>query len=152
MLINIINMPKQMTTTNLYTIQQAYNEQAKDYAEIYNTLCVRSKLDQEAYDEHKFNLQQMEMTIEEYIYRYLGVSKDDTFIKITYNNYPYFLPDGYIHKLIWCSDDLAHEDIAIDVAFKHLKKSTEDDFYLWQAPESSRSVKGIQHFHLIYQI
>jgi hypothetical protein len=145
-------MPKQMTKTNLDTIQQAYNEQAKDYSEIYNTLCVRSKLDQEAYDEHKFNLQQMEMTIEEYIYRYLQVSKDDTFIKITYNNYPYFLPDGYIHKLIWCSDNLT-DMLAIEaVAMAYTGHNYNYQHYLWQAPESSRSVKGIQHFHLIYTL
>ena len=151
-------MTNQMTTTNLETIQQAYDEQASNYTELYNKLCVRSNLDQDAYDEHKFNLLQMEMTIEEYIYKYLCVHQDDTFIRVTYNNYPYNLPDGYIHKLIWMSDDLAHEDIAINVGYSYLQKfglnwnDANFEVYLWQAPEGSRSVKGISHFHLIYKI
>lgn len=142
-------MTNKMTTTNLDTIQQAYDEQASNYTELYNELCYRSKLDQDAYDEHKFNLLQMEMTIEEYIYRYLGVNKDDTFIKVTYNNYPYDLPEGYYHKLIWCSDNLTDKYLINNVAMLYLDSK---DFYLWQAPEKSRSVKGISHFHLIYKV
>lgn len=141
-----------MTTTNLQTIQQAYDNQAINYAKIYNRLCVRHPEIQAYYDTHQFNLATINMTIEEYIYNYLAVSKDQTFIKVTPNNYPYYLPDGYKHDLIWCSDNLAKETIAIEVAYGYLGWSTEDDFYLWQAPESSRSVKGISHFHLIYKI
>lgn len=142
-----------ITTKTLDTVQHKYNTNASDYAYYYNNNIHRKRAVQKAYDIHKKKVPYLYgYDVNEHIRRELGVKEGETFVKITPNNYPYHLPMNFKHDLIWCSDNLSDIFVIESVAMAYTRHNYNYQHYLWQAPESSRSVKGIAHFHLIYTV
>ena len=121
------------------------------YATEYDRIMHRTPACQSRYDQDNLNLQMLGKTRAGHLKEdVLKVEDGETFIKIMANNYGYHLEKGIDHDVIWLSPEFNGRGTLDGLAYLYVSNKYKNwqGCIILQAPEQSRSVPEILHYHL----
>ena len=102
------------------------------------------------YQNHLDRLARLGLTPEQYILAKYFVKKDNRQHTIVKNEYPYILPIGARHYLLWTIIDMDIHD-ATKLAFKYFDRLNYKVQIIFENDTKNKSVKGLKHFHIIVE-
>jgi hypothetical protein len=110
------------------------------------------------YQNHLGRIKEIKMTPSEYILDTEFIHPSQL-LAITVNKFPYSLPEGQKHMLVWLKQEMIFAiaslaEISVEEYIENLllAQFTEGSVTdIWENDDSKRSVKGLRHFHFIIQ-
>jgi len=146
----ILDNPQQPITKQ--QIQELQSKQGTpEYKILWEKYIHRTEQKAKDYDEHRVNIKMLGYTTASYLLeQVLNVKPDESFIKIIKNNFGYDL-EGMEDFNLWLSADMYIDIITVysNLAKIWCNKYGYELVAFLEAPEKSKSVPEIKHYHLI---